>query len=103
MCGSFATQTASCVNNTWMMSISSCNPPPPPITTCPTIAPITGGYCDYAGAPCHYDYCNLPDPCVCWDNRMTATCSGNQWTVEAMCDPPLPDGGTRIPQDAGAD
>jgi hypothetical protein len=100
LCGSFPTQSASCVDHTWSMSISSCNPPAPMTTTCPVQAPASGSYCNYSGPPCVYPECT-GSPCMCIRD---ATCVGYQWTVQAIdpcVTPPLDAGTPTPPPDAG--
>lgn len=51
--GSFV-HSAACENNLWYVRDWSCNPPPPPVTTCPATEPTPGDYCNYQGPACHY-------------------------------------------------
>src|SRR5262245_41750098 len=46
LCGSFPTRSASCVDHTWIMSGSSCNPPAPPTALPDCDNPVA------AGTPC---------------------------------------------------
>lgn len=99
LCGTSPTQSASCVNHTWITSASSCNPPAPVTTTCPVQAPASGSYCNYSGPACQYLGCT-GSPCMCVRD---ATCVGYQWAVQAYDDcvvPPV-DGGTPMPPDGG--
>jgi hypothetical protein len=52
-CGSFPTRSANCRNGGWVMSQTSCNPPPP---QCPEAAPTEGAGCDPGRGPNRCDY-----------------------------------------------
>lgn len=85
-CGTPITYAVSCVAGAWsveLVSPSSCNPPPPPLESCPDAEPAAGGWCNVVeGKSCSY-----PGLC-CF---ATYTCSANIWLdVSPSCNPPQP-------------
>ena len=83
LCGSFQTQSASCVDHTWSMSISSCNPPAP-MTTPDAGTPMPQADAGGTVLP----NCNNPvaagTPCSEPSARCGGPCS-NSWQTENVC------------------
>lgn len=77
LCGSFPTQSASCVGYTWSMSISSCNPPAPPVPPSDCDNPVA------AGTPCSEETAHCRGPC---SNSWQAdnVCTNGMWTFAAV-------------------
>lgn len=72
---------ARCVDYTWEVLISSCNPPPPP--ACPEEMPEDGSdcapadVCGYTVQTCNYGTCSEGS-----SDAFTAFCNGTTWSVQ---------------------
>jgi hypothetical protein len=86
-CYGHPTTTAACLDGVWSLSMSSCNPPAPPVEPCPVLPPQAGSYCNYVGDACgyHEQGCN--------NVSISAECNAHAWTVVfSLCG--SEDGGT---------
>jgi hypothetical protein len=77
-----------CVNGQWVSEVAGCNPPPPPITVCPSVEPEVDASCaGYAGnLRCEYEFCGGVLP-----TRICNSSTG-RWAELApgICNPPAP-------------
>jgi len=84
-CGTIPTRVAVCNDGAWAVSLTSCNPPPPPLATCPAEMPQPGTYCDYVGPACGYGATSCGFP------LQEAICVDSVWLITATpCNPPPP-------------
>jgi hypothetical protein len=84
-CGNTLSYEATCASGmTWDVvatSAAGCNPPPPPVDSCPLAEPSVGEYCNVIDSK----ICEYPTACCFSDFQ----CSNGAWqSTPALCNPP---------------